>query len=320
MAHDTETSSGSWERGLVEQLAFAAIAEQRRARRWGIFFKLLLALYLLAIFIMAVYPKLGSDWPISESGPGHSAVIHINGVIAQNEKANADAIIDSLHAAVKDPNTKGIILAINSPGGSPVHSDWIYRAIRAIKQKHPDLPLVSVVGDICASGGYYIASASDRIYVNPASIIGSIGVVMNSFGFVDTLAKLGVERRVLTAGEHKALMDPFSPTDTFETEHMQRMLGQVHQQFIDAVREGRGKRLKETPDLFTGLVWTGTEGVALGLADDYGNIRDVAENVIGAKKRIDFSPKQDLFERLSGKIGTTFAGHLRAWLGDLTWR
>ncbi len=315
MEQESKSQPG-WERELVERLAFAAITEQRRARRWGVFFKALLFAYLIAVFVAAVYPKFKNQWQLGESGPGHAAVIQINGVIAHLENALADDIISGLRAGVKNPDTKGIILSINSPGGSPVQSDWIYQAIRKVKKEHPDLPLVSVVGDICASGGYYIASATDKIFVNPASIIGSIGVVMNSFGFVDTMAKLGVERRVLTAGEHKALMDPFSPVNDDETKHMKAMLGQVHQQFIDAVREGRGERLKEFPDLYSGLVWTGREGIRLGLADDFGSVAEVAENVIGVEKRVDFTPEQTLIERLSGKIGTSFAGHIESWLTD----
>lgn len=293
-----------WEKEVLEKLAFAAVAEQRKARRWGIFFKLLTFTYLVAILLIATYPRLKSE--IGGGENKHTAVIDIQGVIAENEAANAESIIEGLRNAIKDKKTQGVILNINSPGGSPVQAAYIYDEIRRLKQKHPDMPIYSVVSDICASGGYYIAAASDKIYVNQASIIGSIGVIMNGFGFVDVLDKLGVERRLLTAGAHKAMLDPFSPVKETEAQHMQSLLDQVHQQFITAVRDGRGERLKESEDMFSGLVWTGLEGVKLGLADDFGNVDSVAKEVIGAKETVNFTPRERMLDRLVGRFATSF--------------
>ncbi len=306
-----------WEKDIVEKLAFAALNEQKTTRRWGIFFKLLTFAYLIALLGIAIYPRFKDE--ISSSGKQHAAVVDVLGVIAEGEAANANTVIEGLRDAAKDKNTKGIILNINSPGGSPVQSAYIFDEIRRLKKQHPDLPIYSVVGDMCASGGYYIASASDKIYVNQASIIGSIGVIMNGFGFTHVLEKLGVERRLLTAGAHKAMMDPFSPENEVETKHMQAMLDQVHQQFISAVREGRGNRLKEaeTPDMFSGLVWTGTEGVKLGLADDFGSVDSVARDTLGTEEKLNFTPQERLIDRLAGKFGASF-GHAISSLAHTT--
>ncbi len=306
--NDTRDTDGKpgWEKELVEKLAFAAINEQRKARRWGIFFKTLTFAYLIAILMIAVYPRIKTE--MSAGGKKHTAIIDVQGVIAENEAASASVIIEGLRKAVKDKQTQGIILNINSPGGSPVQAAYVYDEIMSLKKLHPDIPVYSVVSDICASGGYYIAAASDKIFVSQASIIGSIGVIMNGFGFVHVLEKLGVERRLLTAGSHKAMLDPFSPVKEAEVKHMQSLLNQVHQQFIDAVRKGRGERLVESDEMFSGLVWTGTEGIRLGLADDFGNIDSVAKNVIGAEKIINFTPQEKLLDRLTGKFAASF-GH-----------
>lgn len=301
-----------WERETIEKLVFASLTEQRRARRWGIFFKLLLFVYLLIVLWLAMYPKFKADFDIGTAGKGHTAVIDVVGVIAEDKTANAEVITKGLRDAVKDKNTKGIILHINSPGGSPVQADYVYHAIRQLKKEHPDLPIISVVSDICASGGYYIASAADKIYVNQASIIGSIGVIMNGFGFVDAMQKLGVERRLLTAGAHKAMLDPFSPVKAEEVQHMQKLLDEVHDQFIDAVRTGRGDRLKENDDMFSGQVWTGKDGVELGLADAFGSDRFVAKTVIGAEKMVNFTRHERLLERLADKLGTSFGKAISA--------
>lgn len=294
----------SWERELIEKLALAAVTEQRRARRWGIFFKSLMFIYLIAILGLAVYPKFKEGMGIE--GGDHTAVINVVGAIAENRDVTAEKIIESLRDAIKDKRTKGVILHANSPGGSPVQSAYIYDEIRNLKKEHPDIPIYAVVSDICASGCYYIASAADKIYVNPASLVGSIGVIMDGFGFVDSMSKLGVERRLITAGSHKALLDPFSPSKSDETQYMQGLLEQVHQQFISAVKAGRGERLKETPDMFTGLVWTGEESVKLGLADDFGSDDYVAKEVIGAKEKVDFTQQERLLDKLAGKLGTAF--------------
>ena len=301
----TEFSRESgWEREVIEKLALAAVTEQTRARRWSIFFKSLIFLYLIAVFGVAMYPKIQQG--IGGDSKDHTAVINVVGLIAEDKDSNAADIIESLRDAVKDKHTKGIILHSNSPGGSPVQSAYVYEEIRNIKKAHPDLPVYAVVSDICASGCYYIASASDKIFVNQSSLIGSIGVLMDGFGFVDVMQKLGVERRLLTAGSHKAMLDPFSPPKADETQYMQGLLDQVHQQFISAVKAGRGDRLKETPDMFSGLVWTGEAGVKLGVADGFGNDDYVAKDIIGAEKLIDFTQQGRLLDKIAGKLGASF--------------
>jgi protease IV len=300
---NSTTNKPGWERELVEKLAFAAITEQKKARRWGIFFKLLMFSYLLAVLCIAIYPKFKQE--MGASGKNHTAVIDLVGMIAEDQNANAESIIDSLREAVKDHNTKGIILHANSPGGSPVQSGYVYDEIKKIKKEHPDLPIHAVVSDICASGCYYIVSATDKIFASPASLVGSIGVIMDSFGFVETMQKLGVERRLLTAGEHKALLDPFSPAKPIENQYMQNLINQVHQQFIGAVKSGRGARLKETQDMFSGLVWTGEESVKLGVVDALGTQDYVAKEIIGAETLVDFTKQERLLDRISGKLGAS---------------
>jgi len=312
------TKNHNWERDVIERLALASITEQTRARRWGVFFKSLTFLYLIALFIAAIYPSIKED--MGSDGKGHTAVIDLVGMIAENTDASSDNIIESLRSAVKDKNTKGIILNANSPGGSPVQSSYVFEEIRKIKKEHPDLPIYSVVSDICASGCYYIAAASDKIFVNPSSLIGSIGVLMDGFGFVDGMQKLGIERRLLTAGSHKAMLDPFSPPKEDETHFMQGLLDQVHQQFISAVKQGRGDRLKETPDMFSGLIWTGEAGVKLGIADDFGNADYVAEKVIGAKHLVDFTHQGRLIDKLAGKLGASFGHAIGSLLQSASFR
>lgn len=293
-----------WEREIIEKLALAAVTEQTRARRWGVFFKSLMFVYLIAVFGVAVYPKLSKD--MGNVSKDHTAVIDVVGMIAEDKQANADSIIGSLRDAVKDKHTKGIILHANSPGGSPVQSSYIYEEIRKIKKEHPSLPIYAVVSDICASGCYFIVAASDKIFVNPSSLVGSIGVLMDGFGFVDVMQKLGVERRLLTAGAHKAMLDPFSPSKEGETQYIQGLLNQVHQQFISAVKAGRGDRLKENPDMFSGLVWTGEEGVKQGIVDGVGNQDYVAKELIGADKLVDFSRQEHFLDKIAGKLGASF--------------
>ncbi len=302
---NTETIRKSgWEREVIEKLALAAVTEQTRARRWSVFFKSLIFLYLFAVFAVAMYPKIQQD--MGGNSNDHTAVIDVVGLIAEDKDSNAADIIESLRDAVKDKHTKGIILHSNSPGGSPVQSAYVYEEIRSIKKEHPNLPIHAVVSDICASGCYYIASASDKIFVNQSSLIGSIGVLMDGFGFVDVMQKLGVERRLLTAGAHKAMLDPFSPPKAEETQYMQGLLDQVHQQFINAVKAGRGDRLKETPEMFSGLVWTGEAGVKLGVADGFGTKDYVAKEIIGAEKLVDFTQQGRLIDKITGKFGASF--------------
>lgn len=297
--------TGNWERDLIRDLAQSSLVEKRRARRWGIFFKLLTFGYLVALLVLW-WPD---EWQMEQikQHKAHTALVDLSGVIADGEEASADNVAAGLRAAFEDKKTKAVILRINSPGGSPVQSSYIYKEIRRLREKHSDIPLYAVVGDVCASGGYYVASAADRIFVNESSVIGSIGVLMSGFGFVDTLKKLGVERRLMTAGEHKGIMDPFSPVNEFEKRHVRQLLDQLHEEFIAAVKAGRGDRLKDSEQLFSGLFWTGREGIDLGLADDIGSAGSVARDVVGEEKIVDFTPKDDVLERLASRIGAGLA-------------
>src|SRR3954470_14599367 len=263
--------NGQWERELVARLATAALKEQRRARLWGIFFKLLTFAYITVAVLLAFDWKGRTDM----TGKKHTAMVELNGVIAPGNEASAEKIMTALQAAFEDRNTQGVILRINSPGGSPVQAQTIYDEMRRLRKKYPDIPLYAVVEDICASGGYFVAAGADRIYVGKASLVGSIGVLMNGFGFTGLMDKLGVERRLITAGENKGMLDPFSPLSDKDKEYAQRLTKEIHEQFIAVVREGRGKRLKESPDLFSGLIWTGEKSVELGLADGYGSLDSV---------------------------------------------
>ncbi len=303
---DSDSSKVAWEREVLEKLALEGIAEQRRARRWSIFFKFLFFAYLLGVTLTALKPM--SKRLIGDKQ--HTAAVDVSGIIVEKAPGNASNLIKGLRQAADNQQTKGILLRMNSPGGSPVQAAYVYEAIRRLKQEKPDLPVIAVVSDVCASGCYYIAAAADKIYVNPASIVGSIGVIMNGFGFVETLHKLGVERRLLTAGEHKALLDPFSPVKPEEKAHVQRLLREIHQQFIAAVKQGRGKRLKNDPKLFSGLIWTGSKSVELGLADGIGDDRSVAKEVIGAEKIVNFTPQENFFDRLSRQVGATLGNVL----------
>ena len=287
---------------LEDRLLRELLAEQRRKRRWGVFFKSLGFIYLFAL--------LFALWPGGETGDGvvlgrHTALVEIRGIIADDAEANADDIIAGLRAAFRNSNTAAVILRINSPGGSPVQAGYVVDEIRRLKKEHPDIHVYSVITDMCASGGYYIASAADEIYADKASIVGSIGVLMNGFGFVDAMKKLGIERRLLTAGEHKGFLDPFSPLADSDRQHIQKMLDNIHQQFIDVVRKGRGDRLKENGQLFSGLVWTGQESLDMGLIDGLGSSSYVAREVIGAEKIVDYTYRQPYFERMIERFGTT---------------
>jgi protease-4 len=293
----------NWERQALERIALAGLIEQRRARRWGIFFKLLIFIYLFALLF------IGMGWiGKKDAGTGkHTALVEINGVISHNSLASADNVTAGLQDAFKDKRTQGVILRINSPGGSPVQAGHINEEIRRLRTKYPDIPLYAVVEDIGASGGYYVAVAADRIYVDKASIIGSIGVVMDSFGFTGTMEKLGVERRALASGENKTFLDPFAPVVEEHKEHAQEMIQQIHKQFIGVVRQGRGKRLKETPDMYSGLLWVGQRSIELGLADALGSVDYVAREVIKAEEIVDFTLRENVAERLAKKFGAGMA-------------
>lgn len=304
--------NGNWERDVLEKLVMASVKEQRKTRNWGIFFKVLGFSYLFIILYLMVGHSGGRSEKITGSGK-HTAVIELQGVIAASKGSSAEAINESLRDAFKDKNTKGVILRINSPGGSPVQSGMINDEIHRLRAKYPNIPLYAVVDDICASGGYYVAVAADKIYVDKASLIGSIGVLMDGFGFTGTMEKLGVERRLLTAGVNKGFMDPFSPMSPTQREHAQKMLADIHQQFIGVVREGRGKRLHETPDLFTGLIWNGEQGVKLGLADALGSVDSVARDVIKAEELVDFTLREGFADRLAKGLGASAASQVQSW-------
>lgn len=301
----------NWERDVLEKLALAAVTEQRRARRWGVFFKLLFFVYLafLGFVLMGGMEQLEKKEATLGDGK-HTALVDMQGVIAPNSAASADTLIPSLQEAFKDRNTKGVILRINSPGGSPVQAGQINDEIRRLRSKYPAIPLHVVVEDICASGGYYVAVAADKIYVDKASLIGSIGVLMDGFGFTGVMEKLGVERRLVTAGSNKGFLDPFSPANPAQQEYAKQMLADIHQQFIDVVKKGRGARLKETPDTFSGLIWNGQKGIEMGLADGYGSVESIARDVIKAEDIVDFTVKEGFADRLAKRFGAGVASEL----------
>jgi protease-4 len=297
-------NSGQWERELVTKLATAALKEQRRARLWGIFFKLLTFAYVTLFLLMAI------DWQGGDyagGGKKHTAMVEVNGIIAPGTDASAERVNASLQAAFKDKNTQGVVVRINSPGGSPVQAQTIYDEMKRLRKKHPEIPLYAVVEDVCASGGYFVAAGADRIYVGKASIVGSIGVLMNGFGFTGLMEKLGVERRLITAGENKGMLDPFSPLDPKDAEHVKKMMGDIHQQFIGVVKEGRGKRLKESAEIFSGLIWTGERSIDLGLADAVGSLDYVAREVIKAEEIRDYTITEGIAEKFARRFGASLA-------------
>ncbi len=306
----TDDASPQWERAVLEKVALKALEEQRRARQWGALFKLLW--FILAFTIVSAWlgwvgrPDKDSLSSTSSASGKHTALVELDGVISSDTKASADRINKALNRAFKDTNTQGVVLRINSPGGSPVQAGAINDEIRRLRAKYPNTPLYVVVQDLCASGGYYVAAAAEKIYVDKASLVGSIGVIISSFGFTGAMEKLGIERRAYTAGTNKDMLDPFAPEDPAQRAHIQKMLDNIHQQFIETVRQGRGKRLKETPDMFSGLIWTGAQSVELGLADGFGSLDYVARDVIKAEKVVDYSPKDNFFEQLSDRLGTRF--------------
>jgi len=308
---DEIKSSGNkeeWQSEVISKLAFAAVDEQRRTRRWGIFFKALFFLYLLILLIMAMSSSDGKS--NLGKAAAHTALVEVKGVIADGGEASADNIIQGLREAFKEPNAKAVILRINSPGGSPVQAGYVYDEIKRLRKKHQDKKLYAVISDMCASGGYYIAVAADEIYADKASIVGSIGVLMNGFGFTRAMDKLGVERRLYTAGSSKGFLDPFSEVKKSDKQHIESLLGTIHQQFINTVKEGRGNRLQDDEKLFSGLVWTGEESVELGLTDGLGSSSFVAREIIEAEKIIDYTPRPNYLDRFADRIGVAMAGIL----------
>ena len=308
---DKSDNTPAFEQALVSQIAKDFLREQRRSRRWGIFFKLLLTLYLFSF--LALY--LAKDFEIASLGGGmHTALVDINGIITVDSQASADHVITGIRAAFKNDKTAGIILRINSPGGSPVQAGYINDEINRLKAKYPDIPVYAVIRDLCAPGGYYIASAADKIYADKASIVGSIGVIMSGFGFVDAIEKLGVERRLLQAGENKDFMDPFSPLKQKDIQHIDTLLADIHQQFIDVVKEGRGDRLVDDDKLFSGLIWTGEQAIELGLVDELGSSSYVAREVIGVEDIVDFTYRENYLDRFADSLGAAMLKHFNSMI------
>jgi protease-4 len=302
--------------GLAEQFARAYLMDRRSERRWRIFFRLSWLLLVIAIAYGVFASRVKATAP---SGP-HTALIEVRGEIADGAEASAENLVAGIKSAFEDAGAQAVVLRINSPGGSPVQAGIVNDEIRRLKKLH-NKKVYAVVEETCASGAYYIAVAADEIYVDKASVVGSIGVLMDGFGATGLMEKLGVERRLLTAGENKGIGDPFSPLPPKQREYIQTMLDQIHQQFIGVVREGRGKRLKETPELFSGLFWNGEQAIKLGLADHLGNIDYVARDVVKAEELVDYTPKENVAERLAKRFGASIgAGAVKALGSSLTLR
>lgn len=305
-----ETQNSRWEQHTLEKVALAAIREQRASRRWKIFFRSIWLILLGLIFAwLTGWLPNKTDHGDKKLGAGsYTASIEMTGeMVSEGDKAGitADQIIFSLREAFKNRSVKGVILRVNSPGGSPVAAGRIYDEIKLLRKQYPQKAIYTVVDEICASGCYYAAAATDKIFVNRASLIGSIGVLMNGFGFTGSMQKLGVERRLITAGKNKGFLDPFSPLQSTDKAFIQHMLAGIHQQFIDAVKAGRGDRLKEHTDIFSGLIWNGTTAIELGLADGQGTADYVAKNLIKAEEIVDFTPKRSFADIFAEQIGVS---------------
>jgi protease-4 len=297
------SEENNWQQQTIEKLALSGLQEQKSARRWSIFFKALMFIYLFVVLFLAL-GWLGG----TKAGKGeHTALIEIAGVIEAGGEVNADSVITSLSDAYESNGTKGIILRINSPGGSPVQSGIIFDEIKRQRKLHPSIPVYAVVEDICASGGYYIAAAADKIYVDKASIVGSIGVLMDGYGFTEVMQKVGVERRLLTAGDNKAMLDPFSPVNPKHQQFAQAMLNQIHEQFKTVVRRGRGNRLVEDSETFSGLFWSGEQSIKIGLADALGSADYVAREVIKQEEIVDYSYQDSVVDRFAKRLGASMA-------------
>lgn len=306
--------TAGWEKDVLEKLVLATVYEQRAARRWRIFFRLLWVALIVA-FIWLVYQDVTPSKVVMQP---HTALIEIKGPIASDTESSAQAIVAALRVAFEDPAAKGIVLLINSPGGSPVQAGIVADEIHRLRALH-DKPIHAVVEEVAASAAYYIASATQNIYVDRASIVGSIGVLMNGFGFTELMDKLGIERRLMTAGENKGFMDPFSPTSEDQQRHAQMLLDDIHQQFIDMVRKGRGDRLQETPDVFSGLVWSGQRALEMGLADQLASLDQVARDVIQAETIIDYTRRENVAMRLARRFGAGVGESAVMTLRDWGW-
>jgi protease IV len=314
-----------WERALINRLALEHLREQRRGKRWGAIFKLLILLYLIGILVAALSRDF---WQQLEAAGEHTALVEVKGLISSETDASADRVVSGLREAFEADKAKGVILRINSPGGSPVQSGYINDEVRRLKEKYKkdkgkEMPVYAVAADLCASGGYYVAVAADQIYADKASLVGSIGVRVDAFGFQEAMRELGIERRLLTAGENKGILDPFSPLPEEQREFVQGVLDDLHRQFIEAVKQGRGDRLKGGDELFSGLFWSGEQGLALGLVDGLGSSSYVARELIKAETIVDYTKKRDIFEGLAKRLGAGVAQGLleaAATLGWGSWR
>jgi len=302
-----------WERQTLERLVFATLREQRTARRWKIFFRFL-GLGVLLVLIALLW----RDAARATLTVPHTALIEVRGVIASDAETNAQAVVQSLRQAFEEPSAKGVLLLINSPGGSPVQAGIIADEIQRLSELH-DKPIHAVVEEVGASAAYYIAAAADYIHVDKASLVGSIGVKMDSFGFTELMNKVGVERRLLTSGEHKGFMDPFSPPKEAQVLHTQQLLNDIHQQFIAVVRKGRGDRLKETTETFSGLIWSGERAVAKGLADGLGSVDFVARELIGAEHIVDYTQRENVAQQLARRFGSGVGEGAMLLLRDWGW-
>ena len=300
-------AANAWERQMLSDLVQANLKEQQAARRW----KMGLRLAWLLFWVVVLWQIFSHNQTSSNITTPHTALVNIKGEIADGSDASAENVVAAMRAALEDTGSQGLILLINSPGGSPVQAGIINDEIARLKALHKK-PIYAVVEESCASAAYYIAAATDKIYVDKASIVGSIGVLMDGFGFTGLMDKLGVERRLMTAGENKGFLDPFSPQTDAQRKHAQTMLNHIHGQFIAVVKKGRGDRLKETPDMFSGLFWTGQQAVELGLADELGSLDQVARDVVKAEELVDYSRRDNVAERLVKRFG--------AAMGEGAWR
>lgn len=299
----------AFERSVLQDVLTASIKEQRRARRWGIFFKLLTFTYLFIILAL-VMGWIGNRESDKLANQAHTAVVDLQGTIAAGGETNSALVVDGLKAAFEDKNTKAVILRANSPGGSPVQAGMMRDEIERLKKQYPQTPFYVVIEDICASGCYYVAVTGNKIFADKASIVGSIGVLMDGFGFTGVMEKVGVERRLLTAGANKGFLDPFSPQSPEQKDRAVGMLNEIHQQFIGVVKSGRGKKLSDDPEVFSGLVWSGETGIKLGLVDALGSVDSVARDIVKVDNIVDFTPQPSFSDRLARQLGVAAANTL----------
>jgi protease-4 len=300
--------SAAWQQNMIEQLLLQNLKEQRRARRWKMVWRII---YLLLFFMILVALIPDSDDWLNKSEP-HTALVDINGEISSGSSTSAENVIKGLRKAYNDDNTRGIILRINSPGGSAVQSGEIYDEILRLRQVYPKIPVYSVVGDSCASGAYYIAAATDKIFANRASFVGSIGALIDSFGYTGLMEKIGVQRRLITAGKYKGFMDEFSPLSDDEAEHAKALVEQVRQQFVTAIKATRGDRIKDNGEVFTGLVWTGSQAVELGLIDGLADVQTVAKKLIGAEKTVNYTVERNVFDKFNAGFSSALVDKIFA--------